>query len=395
MWGLLTHAARPGGTRYPGKTPSQATYPEGVMRHVPARCAWAWAAWLAIVPAYPQAWAAVSATGVSMSQKNAALEFLQAVASGDPEAVAFAIHPDDLRALRLRILTLLHDEAKRGDSTVRNRLFGPARPIDEIEHLTDTGFYATLADRLYLAGREYDGGEGIASIAEKDGKVEVLIRGRQPRERGKVQVLNLVTLKPFGKDWKAALPTEIEAQIEDLIAGRHGTSAAARTPAALRGGGRSTAPAQPGIVELLATSEKLLSEGKCDVYYGKQMSPNFRRVTGKKALATLVAACQNSLGTREMLLATLHIVQGHAVRGGAPHAVAERRRGRRFGRGRVVVGIVAGAAGGTGGWRQGRRGGWGCSGRRQRQRGGRGRACGLWPLGRQAGSGRAAVGAAR
>jgi len=280
------------------------------MRHVPARCAWAWAAWLAIVPAYPQAWAAVSATGVSMSQKNAALEFLQAVASGDPEAVAFAIHPDDLRALRLRILTLLHDEAKRGDSTVRNRLFGPARPLDEIEHLTDTGFYATLADRLYLAGREYDGGEGIASIAEKDGKVEVLIRGRQPRERGRVQVLNLVTLKPFGKDWKAALPAEIEAQIEDLIAGRHGTSAAARTPAALRGGGRSTAPAQPGIIELLATSEKLLSEGKCDVYYGKQMSPNFRRVTGKKALAALVAACQNSLGTREMLLATLHIVQG-------------------------------------------------------------------------------------
>src|SRR5205823_4888620 len=86
----------------------------------------------------------------------------------------------------------------------------------------------------------------------------------------------------FGKDWKAALPSEIEAQIEDLIAGRHGTSTAARTPAALRGGGRSTAPAQPGIIELLATSEKLLSEGKCDVYYGKQMSPNFRRVTGKK-----------------------------------------------------------------------------------------------------------------
>ena len=280
------------------------------MRHVPPRCAWAWAAWLAIVPACPQAWAAGSATGVSMSQKNAALEFLQAVASGDPEAVAFAMHPDDLRALRLRILTLLHEEAKRGDSTVRNRLFGPARPLDEIEHLTDTGFYATLADRLYLPGREYDGGEGIASIADKDGKVEVLIRGRQPRDRGKVQVVNVVTLKPFGKDWKAALPAEIEAQIEDLIAGRHGTSAAARTPAALRGGGRSTAPAQPGIIELLATSEKLLSEGKCDLYYGKQMSPEFRRVTGNKALAALVAACQNSLGTREMLLATLHIVQG-------------------------------------------------------------------------------------
>ena len=262
-----------------------------------------------MLPLYPGAWA-VTATGVSMSQKSAALEFLQALASGDPEAVAFAIHPDDLRALRLRILTLLHNEAQRGDSTVRNRLFGPARPLDEIEHLTDTGFYASLADRLYLPGREFDGGDGIASIAEKEGKVEVVIRGHQPRDRGKVQVVNVVTLKPFGKDWKAALPTEIEAQIDDLIEGRHGTSAAARTPAALRGGGRSTAPAQPGIIELLSTSEKLLSESKCDVYYGKQMSPNFRRVTGKKALAALVAACQNSLGTREMLLATLRIVQG-------------------------------------------------------------------------------------
>src|SRR5437588_3123085 len=280
------------------------------MRHVPPRCAWAWAAWLAIVPACPQAWAAVSATVFSKSQQCAVVELVKPAPGGDPEAAAIAIPPEEPRAPRLRVLTLLHEEAKRGDSTVRNRLFGPARPLDEIEHLTDTGFYASLADRLYLPGREYDGGEGIASIADRDGKVEVLIRGRQPRDRGKVQVVNVVTLKPFGKDWKAALPTEIEAQIDDLIAGRHGTSAAARTPAALRGGGRSTAPAQPGIIELLATSEKLLSEGKCDVYYGKQMSPEFRRVTGKKALAALVAACQNSLGTREMLLATLHIVQG-------------------------------------------------------------------------------------
>src|ERR1700686_4789869 len=152
---------------------------------VPARCAWAWAAWLAIVPAYPGAFAAVTATGVTMSQKDAALEFLRAVARGEPELVAFSIPPGGLRALRLRILTLLHNGAKRGHGTVRDRLFGPARPLDEIDHLTDTGFYATLADRLYLPGREYDGGEGIATIADKDGKVEVLVRGRQPRARGK------------------------------------------------------------------------------------------------------------------------------------------------------------------------------------------------------------------
>jgi len=270
---------------------------------------WLCALSLSLTAAALPATAAVQAMSVTSAQRDAALEFLQAVASDDPEAMASAIHPDDLKALRLRILTLLRNEAKRGDSTVRDRLFGPGRQLDEIEHLTDTGFYAALADRLYLPGRNYDYGEGIAAIPEKDGKVEVLIRGRQPHERGKVQVVNLVTLKPFGKDWKAALPGEIEAQIDDLIEGRRSTSAAARAPAALRGG-RATLPAGKGIVELLATSQQLLSDGNCDAYYNKQMSPNFRRVTGKKALAALIASCRNSLGTREMLLATLHIVQG-------------------------------------------------------------------------------------
>jgi hypothetical protein len=278
------------------------------MRHpIPAAAAWLVLALGLFAPAPPAA-AAVAATDVTLSQKDAAMEFLQAVASGDPQEMALAIHPDDLKALRLKILTQLRKEAARGDNTVRNRLFGPGKQLDEIEHLTDTGFYATLADKLYLPARNYDYLESIAAIKEKDGRVEVLVRGRQPRDRGKVEVVNVVTLRPFGKDWKAALPSEIEAQIDDLIEGRHSPSSG-RTPAAARSS-RGTLPAGKGIVELLATSEKLLSDGDCDAYYNKQMSPNFRRVTTKKALTALIASCKNSLGTREMLLSTLHILEG-------------------------------------------------------------------------------------
>jgi hypothetical protein len=266
------------------------------------------ALWLSVALAVPAAHAAVVAGSVTTSQKDAALEFLQALASADPEAIAQSIHPEELRALRMRILTLLHNEAKKGDSTVRDRLFGPGKQLDEIEHLTDTGFYATLSDRLFLPGRDFDAAEGIAAIADKDGRVDVLLRGRQPHDRGKVQVVSVVTLRPYGKDWKAAIPSEIEAQIDDLIAGRHGSSAAGHTAAAQRGG-RGTSPAQPGIVELLGNAEKHLSDGKCEDYYNKEMSPNFRRVTGKKALAALISTCQNSMGTRQMLLATLHIVR--------------------------------------------------------------------------------------
>jgi len=247
---------------------------------------------------------------VSSGQRTAVLEFLSAVASGDPQAVALSIHPDELQALRLRILALLRDEAKRGDSTVRSRLFGQGMPLDDIERLTNTGFYATLAYKIYLTGREYTEVEGLAAIPDKGDHVHVVVLGRQPRDHGKVQVVSVVTLRPYGKDWKATLPSEIEAQIDDLIEGRR-IAVAPHQSAAV---GVGTATTLPAIVELLNAAEKSLSEGKCDEYYAKQMSPNFRRVTGKKALEALVTRCQNSMGTRQLLLSTLHIVRGLAPR---------------------------------------------------------------------------------
>jgi len=249
---------------------------------------------------------------VTNGQRTAVLEFLSAVASGDPQAVAFTLHPDDLQALRFRILTLLRGEAKRGDSTIRSRLFGPGMPLDEIERLTNTGFYATLSYKFVnLTGREYTEVEGLAAIADKGDQVHIVVRGRQPRDHGKVRVVNVVTVRPYGKDWKATLPSEIEAQIDDLIEGRH-IAVAARLPPAQPGSlGRGTgAAALPAIVELLKNAQESLDAGRCDDYYGRQMSPNFRRVTGKKALEALVASCQNSMGTRQLLLSTLRIVRG-------------------------------------------------------------------------------------
>lgn len=249
---------------------------------------------------------------VTNGQRTAVLEFLSAVASGDPQAVAFAIHPDELQALRLRILTLLREEAKRGDGTIRSRLFGQGMPLDEIERLTNTGFYGTLAYKLYLTGREYTEVEGLAAVPDKGDQIHVVVRARQPRDHGKVRVVNVVTLKPYGKDWKATLPSEIEAQIDDLIEGRHVAVSATHASHGCAADGRTAgqAAALPAIVELLKTAQESLDAGRCDDYYGKQMSPNFRRVTGKKALEALVASCQNSMGTRQLLLSTLHIVRG-------------------------------------------------------------------------------------
>jgi hypothetical protein len=154
--------------------------------------------------------------------------------------------------------------------------------------------------------------KGLAAIPDKDGRVHVVVRARQPREHGKVQIVNVITVKPYGKEWKATLPSEIEAQIDDLIEGRHIAIAATPRPASGgqgRAGPSGTAAALPAIVELLNSAEQSLNEGKCDEYYNKQMSPNFRRVTGRKALEALVASCRNGMGTRQLLLATLQIVR--------------------------------------------------------------------------------------
>jgi hypothetical protein len=250
------------------------------------------------------------------AQRDAVKEYLNAVASGSPQAVAFAIHPTDLEALRNKVLTQLREEAGRGESTVRVRLFGRARTLPEIERLTPIDFYATIGSKLYLFGREYRDADWIAAVPDKNDTVQVVLRGEQERERGQKHpdVVNVVTIRPYGKDWKATLPTEIEAQIDDLIYARRNIYARLPPPAApadlAKPGATAGETGVPtAITTLLNDAGKALAGPSCEDYYNKYMSPNFRKVTSKKALEALINSCKTSLGTRELLVATIRIVK--------------------------------------------------------------------------------------
>jgi hypothetical protein len=252
----------------------------------------------------------------SGAQKRAASEYLDAVASGSPQAVAFAIHPDELEALRTKVLTQLREEASHGDSTVRVRLFGRGKPLAELERMTAIDFYVSLGPKLYLFGREYKDADWIAAIPDKNGTVQVLLRGEQEKERGqkRVDVINVVTLRPYGKDWKATLPTEIEAQIDDLVFARRNLYARLPPPAPAPGTPRPGSASgetgiPPAITTLIDDAGKTLAIPNCDDYYDKYMSPNFRKVTSKKALESLINSCKTSMGSRELLVATIRIVK--------------------------------------------------------------------------------------
>lgn len=303
------------------------------MRVVPLACLLLGLAAAFVVPR-----ADAEVESVSRSQRRAVEEFLGAVATGNPETVAYALHPAELEKLRARLLELMRSENTRGDFTIRSRLFGAATTLAELERLTAFDFYALLGKRLVLVGRSYADARYLGAIREGD-LVHVVLRGKPPEERGKVQVVELVTVMPYGKDWKAAIPSEIEAQIDDLVNGRaqpvgllvSGARAATARGAVLAAPAAAAAAARPGttaaaptaaaatvnppaILELLSTAEKDLVAGDCETYYRQRMSPNFRRVTSKKALEALIGSCRHNDELRERLIATLRIVRGLAPR---------------------------------------------------------------------------------
>lgn len=251
--------------------------------------------------------APVHAAGPNNAQERGAEAFLRAVASGSAQAVAQEMHPDELDKLRGKLLELFRAEAQRGDNTYRSRLFGPGRSLGELESMTAIRFYTVLSERLRLRAREFQSFKWLAAVP--DGKVVYLLgRGRPPRERGAVEVTVTVALMQYGAQWRAAIPSEIEAQIDDLLEGRV-------TPQPVTGGsssGPSAPPREavpPAIRDMLTNAETALIEGQCEKYYDEFMSPNFNRATSRSARRTLINACTNNENTRETLITTLRIVQ--------------------------------------------------------------------------------------
>jgi hypothetical protein len=250
-----------------------------------------------------------TAAGPNAAQQRGAEAFLGALAGGNVMAVAQELHPDEVEKLRSRLLTLLRAEGSRSDNTYRARLFGPGRSLAELESMTPVRFYAALSDRVRFRAREYEKVDWLGVVA--DGKVVYVVgKGIQPKERGAVKVLVTVALAQYGAQWRAIIPSEVEAQLDDLIEGR----VDAAPPPSGGAPGRSLveerkAPLSPGISELLARAEASLADGHCEEYYSQFMSPNFNKSTSKSARKTLITACTNSESTRETMITTLRVVQ--------------------------------------------------------------------------------------
>jgi len=258
------------------------------------------------------------------SQQRAAEQMLAAMAAGDATAMAQAIHESELELLRKNLLDEMKVQADRNETLLRDRLFGSGMSLTEIERLTPQNFFVALSRRLRFGGRGFDQVEWLEAVPDSGGMVQMVGRARPPKSLGSVRVPVLVSIVPWGKDWKASIPLELQAQIDDLRSGRtravaSPTGGAAAAPAATAAA--TTAGAAAGAVaasdggsprallDVIQAAEENLRAARCEEFYNRQMSPNFRRATATKAVRTLISSCESRVELRERLLATLQLVR--------------------------------------------------------------------------------------
>jgi len=254
-------------------------------------------------------------------QQRAAEDYLRAVASGDASAMAQTILTDELVQLRTRLLNEMRLEADRGESLTRVRLFGDGMPLADLERMTPQAFFVTLSQRLRFGGREFRKVDWLESVNDKGGMVQMVGRLIPPDEFGDVRVPVVVSIVPWGKDWKAALPLELQAQIEDLRKGRvragaRPATAVASAPAAgstvsgaAPSAGTPSSATPKAIIELFDTALANLEAGKCETFFEKQMSPNFRRTTGSRALRTLISSCETRESLRTQVMTAIRLAR--------------------------------------------------------------------------------------
>ncbi|MBU6211482.1 MAG: hypothetical protein KJS73_04720 [Gammaproteobacteria bacterium] len=254
------------------------------------------------------------AESVTGAQRQAASDYLLAVSSTDLQAVAYAIHPAELDRLRFGVLQKLREESARGGNAIRERLFGSAMPLSDVERLTSANLFRAVARRWSPHVRTHDSLEGLSATREGE-RVHVLVKQRPSKEGGRIETLEVVTLLAYGREWRAALPPEFEALVDDLVSGRQSRAVVAQTPSTidtplvLRSSTQALERNPPEIVSMLEAAEKVLVDGRCDRYYKEFLTPELQRGLAGRTMDSLISSCRRSMASRELLIAALRIVK--------------------------------------------------------------------------------------
>ena len=236
-------------------------------------------------------------TWAASGQDKIVKAYLEAAASGQPEAVLEFLHPGELEDLRNSLIKTLEDEAAHGSSTVRERLFG-ASTIDDIRHLTPNNFFVSVARRLGLPAERIGEIKVLGIIDENSQLSHAVARIAPPVNSDLHGRVALVSLVRYGKNWRVAIPYSFQSRLD----------AATAAPTARPAAGAKTSNT-PEILEFLEDGSDTLRKGDCAGFFNNRMSPNFRNSTSPKALKTLIDQCMTYEDTRETYISALELAR--------------------------------------------------------------------------------------
>jgi hypothetical protein len=223
--------------------------------------------------------------------------YLEAAATGQPEALLQFFHPGEVESLRNRLLKALDDEAAHGSHVVRERLFGNSS-LDEIRGLTPGNLFVAIARRLGLPSERIGEVKVLGLIDENSQLSHAVARVTPPEDSDARSRVTLVSLIRYGKDWRVMIPYSFQARLDGAMAATGNRASSSGKPANT-----------PEIVEFLTASEDLLKNGDCAGFFNERMSPNFRSTHSEKALQTLIEQCVNYEDTRETYYSALELAR--------------------------------------------------------------------------------------
>lgn len=241
-------------------------------------------------------------TPAAGAEEKLAINYIKAVASGDPAAVLGLYHPGELEDLRQRVLKAIELENSQGDAGIRSRLFGPAASVESIRRLTPDTFYTTVARAVSPPAERVEDVRILGIVTENSQLQHAVARVLPPKDANARARIVVVSLIRYGKEWRVQLPTWLQARVDAALAATEEGKAAAQPSA-------PKTPNSPDLMAALKAGSAVLRAGDCAEFFNVHMSPNFRSSTSAKALGTLIKQCEVREETRETYIGALEIAQ--------------------------------------------------------------------------------------
>ena len=228
------------------------------------------------------------------SPEKTAEAFVELSTGGGPSAAVILYQFSEVQRVRDKVLLAAEREAESGRKQVRNALFGAGPSLDDVRRMTPENLLLAILARVPSRPVVYDKFKALGSVKE-DEKLHVVVRASLEKvERIKRRsIVQVVTLLPSGKEWRAAIPSSIEAYIDSVLA------AAPDDAPPVVGAPPAAVPADPAAKMLLARGIDLLIKGNCLTYFLDVMEPGFAKTMTQKSFDAIVRGCELNERTRE------------------------------------------------------------------------------------------------